>query len=303
MVTRETFNVDVQPAWCPGCGNFGILTAWKRALAQAGLEPHQVAFITGIGQSGKTSDYINTIGVMGLHGRPLPLATGFKLANHGIKVIVGHGDGDGYGEGGNHFLHAIRRNLGIIDMIHNNQVYALTRGQAAPTSNVGYVSSTTPEGAVDRPMNGLAMALSLGATFVARTHTANINHMVDTFTTALGHRGYALIEVMQVCVTFNRQMTYDYLREHTYELSSEGHDPSDRKAALDRAFEYPGGDRIPVGVFYQDESAPAREEQVRTLEKGPLTAQPMHIAPIKDYSELLYELMTEPPVSDVWMPG
>ena len=178
MVSRSDYDIDRATAWCPGCGNFAILNALKRALPEAGLAPHEVALITGIGQAPKTFDYMHICGFNGLHGRPLPVATGFKLANHGMKVIVGHGDGDAYGEGGNHFLHATRRNIGLLDMVHNNQVYALTKGQFSPTTQMGRVTPTSPQGSNERPMNALALALSQRATFVARSCTADPRHLI-----------------------------------------------------------------------------------------------------------------------------
>lgn len=291
MATLQDYTNDIRPTWCPGCGNYGIWTALKRALVEAGLEPHEVILVTGIGQSGKTNDYMNITGFHGLHGRPVPVATGYKLANHKTKVIVGHGDGDGYGEGGNHFIHAARANIGIIDMIHNNHVYGLTKGQYSPTSPYGFKTKTSPQGTFERPINALALALSQGATFVARSHTANLGHMIKVMTEALAHRGYALIEVMQVCMTFNRTMSVEYYRERAYDLLNEGHDTSDLQAAMEKAFEYPGGERIPIGIFYRDESVPAYEEQMPALAEGPLVAQPMRPRPIEDYQQLLEELI------------
>jgi 2-oxoglutarate ferredoxin oxidoreductase subunit beta len=293
MVTRQDYDVDIRPAWCVGCGNFAILNMLKRALPEAGLAPEDVMLVTGIGQAAKTPDYMRINGYNGLHGRPLPVATGIKLANHALKVIVGHGDGDGYGEGGNHFMHTVRRNIGLIDIVHNNQVYALTKGQFSPTSRFGLKTPTSPEGSLERPMNALALALSQGATFVARTYSFNIQHMGKMLAAALAHRGYALIEIMQVCVTFNRTMDNDFYREHVYDIQEDGHDTGDRDAAMARAYEFPGGDRIPVGIFYQDESVPAYEEMVPSLKETPLVSQPLHVRPLKEHRALLDELMTE----------
>ncbi len=293
MVDKNAYDNEVRPTWCPGCGNFGLRNALKRALVEAGLEPQDVIMVTGIGQSGKTNDYMHICGFHGLHGRPVPAATGIKLANHAKKVIVGHGDGDGYGEGGNHFVHAIRRNIGIVDIVHNNQVYALTKGQAAPTSQMGMRTSTSPDGVRERPLNAVALALSQGATFVARTYTLNMNHMVQTFAEALHHRGYALVEVLQVCVTFYPQLGQDEYRNRMYVLQEEGHDSNNWEAAMAKAMEYPGDGRIPLGIFYRTEDRPAYEEMIPTLQKGALVSQPLHIRPRKEYWGLVHELMTE----------
>jgi 2-oxoglutarate/2-oxoacid ferredoxin oxidoreductase subunit beta len=292
-MAENPFDGGPRPTWCRGCGNFGILNALKRAFNDAGLEPHEVIMITGIGQSGKTNDYMKITGFHGLHGRPLPVATGFKLANPKMKVIVGHGDGDGYGEGGNHFLHSARRNIGLIDMVHNNQVYALTRGQFSPTTPEGVDTPTSPppSGVMEHPLNALSLALSQGATFVARTATHDLRHMQEIMGEALKHRGYALIEVMQVCVTFNRRMDFDFYREHTYDLQEEDHDTGDRDAALAKAFEFPGGERIPIGIFYQDESVPAYEERVAAIREQSLVEQPLRPRPLEDYRQLVEEFL------------
>ena len=287
------FDGGARSTWCPGCGNFAILNALKRALDEVGLEPHEVILVTGIGQSGKTNDYMRITGLHSLHGRPVAVATGFKLANPKMKVIVGHGDGDGYGEGGNHFLHAVRRNIGLIDMVHNNQVYALTKGQFSPTTPEGVETPTSPppSGVVERPLNALALALSQGATFVARVASFDLRHMQRIMVAALNHRGHALLEVMQVCVTFNRRMDNDYYRQHVYDLEEAGHDTSDRNAALAKAFEFPGGERIPVGIYYQDESVPAYEERVAAIREQSLVEQPLRPRPQEDYGQLVEEFL------------
>ncbi len=292
-MAKNPFDGGARPTWCPGCGNFAILNALKRALDEVGLEPHEAILVTGIGQAGKTNDYMRITGLHSLHGRPVAVATGFKLANPKMKVIVGHGDGDGYGEGGNHFLHAVRRNIGLIDMVHNNQVYALTKGQFSPTTPEGIETPTSPppSGVVERPLNALALALSQGATFVARVASFDLRHMQKIMVAALNHRGYALLEVMQVCVTFNRRMDNDYYRQHIYDLEEAGHDTGDRNAALAKAFEFPGGERIPVGIYYQDESVPAYEERVAAIREQSLVEQPLRPRPQEDYRQLVEEFL------------
>lgn len=291
MATVQDFSNDIRPTWCPGCGDYGIWNALKRAFVQAGLEPQQVMMVTGIGCGSKTPDYMHINGLNGLHGRTLALATGYKLAHHGMKVVCVHGDGDAYGIGGNHFLHACRRNIGLVDIVQDNHVYGLTKGQYSPTSRLGWVTPTSPEGAIDRPVNPVALALSQGATFVARGFCLDIAHLTHLIVEALNHRGYALIDVMQVCVSFNRSMDYDWFRERVYKLEEQGHDPSDRAAALEQAFRYPGGERIPIGIFYRDESVPSYEERVPALKAGPLVYQPLRTRPNEAYQQLLREFM------------
>jgi len=232
MATVQDYTNDIRPTWCPGCGDYGIWNALKRAFVAAGLESHQVMMVTGIGCGSKMPDYMHINGLHTLHGRPVAVATGVKLANHGMKVICVHGDGDGYGEGGNHFLHTARRNIGIVDLVQNNHVYGLTKGQYSPTSRAGFVTSTSPEGALDKPLKPLALAISQGATFVARGFSLDVAQLTSLIVEALGHRGYALLDVMQVCVSFNRSMSYDWYRQHVYKVEDEGHDPSDLMAAM-----------------------------------------------------------------------
>ena len=292
MATLQDYAVDIRPTWCPGCGDFSIWNSLKRAFVRAGYEPQDIVMVTGIGCGSKMNDYMRINGLHTLHGRPVPVATGVRLANTGRKVICVHGDGDGYGEGGNHFLHAARRNIGIVDLIENNHVYALTRGQVSPTSRVGRVTSTSPRGVRERPVNPLGLALSQGATFVARGHSLDMDQLQDLIVEALNHRGYALIDVMQVCVTYNREMLYDWYREHTYKVDEEdGYDPSNLQAALAKALEFPGGDRVPTGIIYRREDVPAFEEGEVALEAGPLVDQPLRTRPRADYERLLDEHM------------
>ncbi|MBN1401875.1 MAG: 2-oxoacid:ferredoxin oxidoreductase subunit beta [Anaerolineae bacterium] len=291
MATVEDYSNDIRPTWCQGCGDYGIWNAVKRGLVQAGLEPHQVIIVSGIGCGSKISDYMHVNGLHTLHGRTVAVATGFKLANPDLKVLCVHGDGDGYGEGGNHFLHATRRNIGIVDMIENNHVYGLTKGQYSPTSRPGFRTSTSPEGAIDSPVSPLALAISQGATFVARGFALDLQGLAALLVEALNHRGYALIDVMQPCVSFNRPMSYAWYRERVYKVEDEGHDPGDRMAAMARALEYPGGERIPTGIIYRDETKPSYEEQLPALQAGSLVAQPLRTRPAEDYELLLQEFI------------
>ncbi|MFH1084380.1 MAG: 2-oxoacid:ferredoxin oxidoreductase subunit beta [Chloroflexota bacterium] len=291
MATVQDFSNDIRPTWCPGCGDFGIWNAVKRALVEAGLEPHQVIIVSGIGCGSKISDSMHVNGLHTLHGRSLAVATGVKLANPDLKVLCVHGDGDGYGEGGNHFLHMTRRNVGIVDIVQNNHVYGLTKGQYSPTSRPGFHTSTSPEGVIDGPLSPLAVAIAEGATLVARGYALDVAQLTRLIVTALGHRGYALIDVMQPCVSWNRPMSYDWYRQRVYKVEDEGHDPSDRLAAMARALEYPGSERIPTGIIYRTETKPSYEEQVPALQAGPVAKQPLRGRPLEAYQELLDEFV------------
>jgi 2-oxoglutarate ferredoxin oxidoreductase subunit beta len=287
MATRADFASPESPTWCTGCGNHGILNGIKMALAELDIAPHEVIIVSGIGCGSKLAHYMKVNGFHGLHGRPLPVATGVKLANHAIKVMTVHGDGDGYGMGLSHFAHAARRNIGIIDIVQNNRVYGLTKGQYSPTSARGMRTPTSPEGAIDAPVPPLALAITMGATFVARGYAGELRHLVSILTQALRHDGYALVDILQPCVTFNRASAYDYYNERVYKLEENGHDASDRLAAWERAQEW--GDRIPIGVFYRAEGMPTYEEQVPALQEGPLVDRPL----VKLSSEQIAALRAE----------
>jgi 2-oxoglutarate ferredoxin oxidoreductase subunit beta len=268
----------IKPAWCPGCGNFGILNALNKALVDLGIEPHQILLVSGIGQSGKLPHYTRGNVFNSLHGRPVPPAIGAKITNHELKVIAISGDGDAYGEGGNHFLHACRRNHDITYLVHNNQVYGLTKGQASPTSDLGYITKTTPYGAA-QPINPVALAIVAGATFVGRSFAGDLAHLSGVIKKGISHRGFALIDILQPCVSFNRVNTYQWYRERVYQLENEAsYDPSDKKAALEKAQEW--GDKIPIGVIYQT-SLPTYEEQLPALAKGPLVKQKLDPARVE----------------------
>ena len=207
MVTLKNYG-EYTTAWCPGCGNFSILKAIKQALVSSELEPHQVLFVSGIGQAAKTPHYMNVNLFDGLHGRSLPVATGAKLANPHLKVIVESGDGCHYGEGGNHFLAAIRRNIDVTLLVHNNQVYGLTKGQASPTSETGFVTKAQPQGAAQAPFNPVAVAVAMRAGFVARAFSGNIDHLVQMIRQAMAHPGFALVDILQPCVSFNKGLMF-----------------------------------------------------------------------------------------------
>ena len=267
MVTLSDY-AGLQPAWCPGCGNFGILQALNKALVELKIEPRQLLLVSGIGQAGKLPHYTRGNVFNSLHGRPVPPAIGAKIANPELVVIAVSGDGDAYGEGGNHFIHAARRNHDITYLVHNNQVYGLTKGQASPTSDLGFVTKTTPYGAVS-PVNPMALAIVSGASFVARGFSGDTDHLSGLMKKGIAHRGFALIDILQPCPSFNHKNTFQWYRERVYKLGG-GYDPGDKKAALEKAEEW--GERIPIGIIYQKE-LPVYEDQLPALSKGPLVRQ------------------------------
>lgn len=256
-------------AWCPGCGNFGILSAAKKALVDLGLEPYQVLMVSGIGQAGKLPHYTRCNVLNVLHGRTLPAAAGAKMANQDLTVIAVGGDGDGYGEGGNHFLHAMRLNHDMTYLVHNNQVYALTKGQASPTSDEGFVSKTTPHGAW-KPLDALAVAIAAGGTFVARGFAGDVDYLAELIKKGVRHRGFALIEILQPCVSFNHRNTYAWYKQRVYRLEESGYEPSSKEEALRKSTEW--GEKIPIGVIWREERA-TFEEGVTALKAGPLVHQ------------------------------
>jgi 2-oxoglutarate ferredoxin oxidoreductase subunit beta len=265
LVTMADYAAPLKPAWCPGCGDFGILRSLNKALVELGIAPHQVLMVSGIGQAGKLPHYTRANVFNSLHGRPVPPAIGAKIANPELNVIVISGDGDAYGEGGNHWLHAMRRNHDLTYLVHDNQVYALTKGQASPTSDPGYVTKTTPYGAAP-PVNPVAIAVASGATFVARGFSGDIDHLTALIKAAIIHKGFSLIDILQPCTTFNLRNTFSWYRERVYKLG-EDYKPGDRATAFAKALEW--GDRIPIGVIYREER-PTFEEQVPALHQGSL---------------------------------
>ena len=281
MVTLKDYEGG-ETSWCSGCGNFGILAAVKRALVKLSLEPYQVLMVSGIGQAAKLPHYMKCNVFNGLHGRTLPVAAGARIANPNLTVIADGGDGDGYGEGGNHLIHAIRRNLDITYLVHDNQIYGLTKGQASPTSDEGFVTKTTPLGMFSKPLNPMALAISLGASFVARGFSGEIEHLADLIAQAIQNRGFSLVDILQPCVTYNRVNTYQWYRSRVYKLDST-YNPKDRMAAFQKAQEW--GERIPIGVIYT-EDRPTYEERNPKITRMPLVEQHHNI---EDYEKVLEE--------------
>ena len=283
MTTVKELGTYADNTWCPGCGNFSILTSIKKVLAglkDGGFDLSRVAMVSGIGCHAKIVDYIDVNSFYSIHGRVPPAMTGIKLANPDLVVIGHSGDGDAYGEGIEHLIFSAKRNINMTYFIHNNRVYGLTTGQFTPTSPPGFKGRSTPLGSPEAPMNPIELMLSAGATFVARGFSGKIKHLQDVMLAAINHKGFAFVDVLQPCFTFFN--TYDFYKDRVYELEGEGHVTSDRTAAFEKAGEwtYGEGDRIPVGIFYQVEK-PTYDE---TLLRGrvPVKLKPKDIRPVLD---------------------
>jgi len=249
---------EIDIAWCPGCGDYGILNVLKKALAELDIAPEKLVMVSGIGQAAKIPHYLKTNFFNGLHGRALSSATAIKAANPSMTVIAESGDGDMYGEGGNHFIHTIRRNPGITNIVHNNMVYGLTKGQASPTSQIGFKTSVQVAGVALEPFNPLAVAIALDAGFVARAFIGDPEKTKEIMKKAITHKGYALVDIFQPCVTFNKINTWQWFKEHTYYLE-DAYDPHDRSAAFKRALET---DKLPLGIFYVNPNKSTFEDNV-----------------------------------------
>lgn len=261
------------PTWCPGCGNYGIWASIKTALKNLNWDYGKFVLVYGVGCSGNMTDFIRTHGFHSLHGRAIPNAVGIKMANHDLQVICEVGDGDCYGEGGNHLLHAIRGNADIKAFVHDNRVYGLTTGQTAPTSPLGYKSKSTPAGVLELPVNPLSLAITHGAAVVAQGFAGDTQHLIKLMTAVLPMKGFVLLNILQPCVTFNKTNTYQYYRERVYKLDEDsGYDPGNMTEALKRVLPETAGDKIPLGIIYKS-SRPTYQEQLTPLKNGPLSKQ------------------------------
>src|SRR3954471_9292459 len=247
-LSKDTYKNKVHPDWCPGCGDFSVLAALQMALFELGLKPHQVVVISGIGCSYNLPGYINTYGMHTLHGRSLAVATGVKLANHELKVIATGGDGDGFGIGGNHFMHTMRRNVDLTYIVMDNQIYGLTTGQTSPTSRKGMKTKSTPHGNVENPINPIPMAMVGGATYVARGFSGKQKHLIELMKGAIMHKGFLFVDVFSPCVTYNKDNTYQFFNPKVKPLEDMGHDPLDFHKAMDRGYQW--NDEIPIGLFW-----------------------------------------------------
>lgn len=267
-----------ETAWCPGCGNFSILDCLKTALEELGKDPYEVLMVAGIGQAAKTPQYISANSFCGLHGRSLPAAVAAKIANEKLTVIVNTGDGDSYGEGGNHFIHNIRRNVDITHFVHDNQIYGLTKGQASPTSSEGQVTGVQTTGNINTPLNPVLMAIVAGAGFVARAFSGDKEQLVQIMKQAILHEGYAIVDIFQPCISFNKINTFGYYKNHVYHLEDD-YDPTNKLAAIERAME--SGGKIPTGIIYQGKKQTYHQKNEILSHGEPLLDKQMDMNVIK----------------------
>ncbi len=272
---------DFDMQWCPGCGNFQIMEALKKALAELGLGPADVVFHSGIGQAAKTPHFMKGNFFNGLHGRSVSNATGMKAANPELTVFAIGGDGDMYGEGGNHFLHTIRRNPDIVNIVHNNMVYGLTKGQASPTSPLGFKTPVQVDGVFEAPINPMAVALAQGAGFVARAFSGYVDQTAEIIKRAVRFRGYALVDIFQPCVSFNKTNTFKWFKDNTGMLP-DGYDAGDREAALSKAME---SRPYQLGVLYESATGEPFENHLACHDNGarPLYEREVDMEAVKNY--------------------
>jgi 2-oxoglutarate ferredoxin oxidoreductase subunit beta len=283
----ETYKGPVDPDWCPGCGDFGVLRSVQTAAGKCGIHPKDLLVVSGIGCSSNLPGFIHAYGIHSLHGRSVPVATGAHLANTDLKVVITGGDGDGYGIGVGHLIHAMRRNLDVTYVVMDNQIYGLTTGQASPTSAKGVKTKSTPAGNFESPLNPLVMAITSGATYVARGFSGEQKQLGELIAGGIAHKGFALIDVFSPCVTYNKINTYPYFKERVYKLEDEGYDPTDFYKAIEKAYEW--GDRIPLGVVYKTEQE-TYEDNEPVLKKGPLVKQKTGLSK-EIHKELIEEMI------------
>ena len=262
---------EKKPTWCPGCGDFGVVAAVEMALKRLAIPSHNVVIVSGIGCSSNLPHFLTSYGFHAIHGRAVPVAEGIRWANHGLTVIGTGGDGDGFGIGAGHFVHAMRRNIDLTYVTMDNQIYGLTTGQASPTSRMGQKTKSTPTGVIENPIDPIALALASGATYIARGFSGDVKHLTDLVANGIQHKGFAFVDVFSPCVTYNKVNTFDFFRQRVYKLESAGHDPSNIVRAWERSLEW--GDKIPIGLFYKTDR-PTYEELDAVLQAGPLALQP-----------------------------
>jgi len=276
MATLKDFRNNVKPNWCPGCGDFSVQAAIQRAAVNVGLEPEQLAVVSGIGCSGRISGYINAYGFHGVHGRSLPIAQGLKMANRELTVLAAGGDGDGFAIGMGHTVHAIRRNIDVTYIVMDNQIYGLTKGQTSPRSAVGFKTKSTPQGSIESALSPLEMALAVGATFVAQSFSSDLKQLTTLIEEGMKHKGFSLINVFSPCVTFNKINTYDWFKENIVNLETmEGYDPSNRVQAMTKLMETGG---MLTGLIYQDKSRKSYEDLVPGFKQEGLAKQNIKIS-------------------------
>lgn len=277
QLTLTDLKGKVDPDWCPGCGDFGVLAAMQKALVELQIPNHNVVAISGIGCSSNLPGFINTYGMHTLHGRALAVATGLKLANHELTVIVTGGDGDGFGIGGNHFVHSMRRNVDLLYIVMDNQIYGLTTGQTSPTSRVGMKTKSMPFGNIEAPVNPISLALAAGATFVARGYSAEQKHLTELIKQGIQHKGFSFLDVFSPCVTYNHDNTFQWFRPRVKKLEDSAYDPGDWTAAMEKSLVW--GDEIPIGKFFERTDVPALHEAEPVLNEGPLVRSDPRVPP------------------------
>ncbi len=277
-IAMADFKGKVDPDWCPGCGDFGVLAAVQKALVELQIPKHEVATISGIGCSSNFPGFIDTYGMHTLHGRSLAVATGFKLANHAMTVLVTGGDGDGFGIGGNHFMHTMRRNVNLTYIVMDNQIYGLTTGQTSPTSRLGMKTKSMPYGNIENPINPISIALAAGATFVARGFSADQKHLTELIKRAIEHKGFSFIDVFSPCVTYNHDNTFMWFKPRVKKLEDNPeYDPTDWGAAMEKSLMW--GDEIPTGRFFERTDLPSLHGADPVLNSGPLVKQGHRLPP------------------------
>lgn len=283
--TFKDFRNGVKPNWCPGCGDFSVQAAIQRAAANIGLSPEELTLVSGIGCSGRISGYIRSYGFHGVHGRALPIAQGVKMANCDLTVVAVGGDGDGFAIGIGHTIHAMRRNMDLTYIVMDNQVYGLTKGQTSPRSDDGFITSSTPDGSIEKALSPMETALVSGATFVAQSFSSDIKDLTSTIEAGIKHKGFSIINVYSPCVTYNKMNTYDWFRENLTKLSYiDGYDPTDRAMAMNTLME---NNSLVTGIIYQEER-PSYQEMVKGYAQTPLSSTNLRLKP-----ELFQELVNE----------
>lgn len=288
MATFKDFRNDVKPNWCPGCGDYSVQAAIQRAAANVGLNPENLAVISGIGCSGRISGYINSYGFHSIHGRSLPIAQGLKMANRDLTVIASGGDGDGYAIGMSHTIHAIRRNIDITYIVMDNQIYGLTKGQTSPRSQFGFVTKSTPKGSIESSLNVMEMAITAGATFVAQSFSSDLKELTSLIEQGIQHKGFSLINVFSPCVTYNKVNTYDWFKENLTSLSTiENYNPADRSLAMNTLIKYNG---LVTGLIYQDKEKKSYQELVHNYSETPLVNADLKM-PEEKFDKLVAEFM------------
>ena len=288
MATFKDFRNNVKPNWCPGCGDFSVQAAIQRASANVGLDPEQLAVVSGIGCSGRISGYINSYGFHGIHGRSLPIAQGLKMANKDLTVIASGGDGDGFAIGLGHTIHAIRRNVDVTYIVMDNQIYGLTKGQTSPRSSAGFKTKSTPQGSIEQALSPMEIALSAGATFVAQSFSSDLKELTALIEAGLNHKGFSLINVFSPCVTYNKINTYDWFKENLTKLADvEGYDHSNREQAMNTLMEKDG---LVTGLIYQNNEQPSYQDLVSGYSEEPLSTHDLRLDESK-FDELVKEFM------------